>query len=347
MAIRLLSWLRSRVETPTSASPVPSVVTGAPVTPVLSGPAVPAHPPGGRRIEPDAATLEAFLRSELHRRLTGLRGLLPEDEHGDDARVLLNDLGGEISAVIRRPPLAAQEALQACRDANASLGMILESIGRDPALAQSLMRHANSSFYAVGGASCKSLHEAAQRVGLAGLHAVLMSALVEGMLCRPGGDYGTMVTQVWTHMVRVAPIARRVGRASGVMPEASYMLGLLHDLGKLIVFDRLSALRSTARHTFRFPRLFLRVALEQLHGTLGGLAAAAWGMDPDAVRAIASHQRTELRYDAEKLSQVLCVAEWADLSTIRRETRDYDGFWAAAGLELDMVACREVLDAAE
>ena len=128
-----------------------------------------------------------------------------------------------------------------------------------------------------------------------------MSALVEGMLCPPGGNYGTMVTQVWTHMVRVAPIARRVGRVSGVMPEASYTLGLLHDLRKLIVFDRLSALRNNGRHTFRFPRLFLRVALEQLHGPLGGLAAVAWGMDPDAVRAIASHQRTDLRYDGEKL----------------------------------------------
>jgi HD-like signal output (HDOD) protein len=345
MASRLWSWFRSG----SSAGAAPRVAARpvvAPSQPMASE--APEYADGdvrsGRAVEASAEELETFLRFELAGRIRELARPLPRDSQGDDGRRLLDDLGGETASVIRRPPMAAQQALGACRDPNASIGQILETFHHDPALTQSLLKHANSAFYSRGGPPCSSLHAAAQRVGLAGLHSVLMGLLVEGMLCRPGNEYGPMVQQIWTHLVRTGPKARRVGRMVNLVPEACYTLGLLHDLGKLIVFDRITAIRAATRHPQRFPPAFLSAVLQELHGPLGGLAALAWNLDPAGARAIASHRRVDLRYRDERMSQVLAVAEWADLTEIREQPRDYEEFWTRASLTLPLDVCRAALD---
>lgn len=220
--------------------------------------------------------------------------LQPVDRRGDVGE-LLRSLDGDPADAIRRPPLAAQQALAACRDPNASLDAILATVHQDPALSQSLLRHANSPFHATGGGPVSSLRDAASRVGLSGLHGVLIGSMVEGMLCRPGGEFGPMAQQVWQHMVRTAPIARRVGRALRLPPETCYTLGLLHDLGKLIVFDRLTAMRTANRQSLRIRYPVLKDLLGKLHGALGGVAALKWNLDVEGARAIASHTRGAYR----------------------------------------------------
>jgi len=269
--------------------------------------------------------------------------------------MLLRDLSGDVAAAVRRPPLAAQQALVACRDPNASLGIILDTFRQDPALTQKLLGHANSPFYSAGHGAVNSLHAAAQRVGTGGLHAVLMTAMVEGLLCRPGPEYEVMAQKVWSHMVRTAPIARLLGRTVGLPAETCYTLGLLHDLGKLIIFDRLSALRTATRQTLRLPRPFLTELLGRLHGPIGGVAALAWNLDVESARAIAAHPRTSYRRyqdswygqlgvtleesEGERIGQVLALAEWWDLATIRGEAKEMETFWARSGLTLPIDDC--------
>jgi HD-like signal output (HDOD) protein len=334
----ILSWLKPKG----SAAPLPGDRVVPVSAPAVSAPA-PVTTPGWRSAEVNSAVLLSYLQAEVAGAVAEIRASVVAGPDAEDSLRLLDDLGGEIEHTIRRPPLAAQQALSACRDPNISLGEILESFHQDPALTQALLKHANSPFYAAGG-PVSSLHEAAQRVGLSGLHSVLLGAILEGLLCRPGGDLGTMVQQIWTHMVRTAPAARRLARVAKVPPETAYTLGLLHDLGKLIIFDRLTAQRAATRHTARVAPGFLTTLLARVHGPLGGIAALAWNLDAEAARAIASHPRQGIRYRDERMSQVLAIAEWADLTTIRDQPRDYEALWERAGLDLDLDQCRAALE---
>ena len=74
------------------------------------------------------------------------------------------------------------------------------------------------------------------------------------MVSRPGGELDTMAQQVWNHMVRVAPLARDLSGAFGVGPEQAFLLGLLHDVGKLVVFDRITELRTVQRRPLVIDR---------------------------------------------------------------------------------------------
>ncbi|MDX2058791.1 MAG: HDOD domain-containing protein [Gemmatimonadales bacterium] len=362
MALRIFNWLRGKrgddASPPTATEP-PAPVIGRPVAAAQPAP-VPATEPGSGDDAQPALELRNHLYQEIAEEIGALEaGLTPALLEGDSG-LLLADLRGDVASTVRRPPIAAQQALARCRDATASLGVILETFHHDPALTQGLLKHANSPFYATGGGAVASLNDAAQRVGTGGLHNVLLASMVEGLLCRPGGAYEQMVQQVWTHMVRTAPTARRMGRLVDLPPETCYTLGLLHDLGKLIIFDRLSALRAATRQTLRLPRSFLRELLMRLHGPIGGVAALQWSLDIESARAIAAHPRNSYRRyqdswygqvgftidesPGETMSQVLALAEWWDLTTIRGETRDFDAFWARSGLTLPLDECRALLE---
>jgi HD-like signal output (HDOD) protein len=330
-----------RTDAPAPAAPAPVPPAIAAVAPTTAAPPVAAIPP-----EPGEAELAAALRARLVASCTALADALPAgDPAAEDARLLLADLRGGSDAVIRQPPAAAQEALAAARDPEVDLLQLVRVFERDPLLAQALLRRANSSWYA-GGGQCVSLRDAVWRVGLEGVHGVLLASMVEGMLCRPGGEYDTMVAKVWSHMVRTAPIARRLAPAFDVPVDQAFTLALLHDVGKLVVFDRLAALRTQRRRTLHLAPAVLSGVLAELHEPLGGIAALAWGLGPVASRAVATHHRA-VRYEGERFAEVLCVAERADLAAARAGTLDLDACWSEAGLSGDRErAQRALLEAA-
>ena len=92
-------------------------------------------------------------------------------------------------------------------------------------------------------------------------------------------------------MQRTAPVARAIAPAFGVDAETAYSLALLHDVGKLVVFDHVSRLRHDHRRELKMPDLFFRQLLAHLHEPLGGLAVLRWDLGADAARAVAEHHR--------------------------------------------------------
>ena len=112
-----------------------------------------------------------------------------------------------------KPSPTTASALRVANDPNSPLSKIVSLFEHDPMLAQALLRQANSVYYRRGDATVNSLGAAVQRVGLQAVQSVLMGALVQSTLGRPGGAYNGLVTKVWTHMQRTAPIARGLSRA--------------------------------------------------------------------------------------------------------------------------------------
>jgi HD-like signal output (HDOD) protein len=252
---------------------------------------------------------------------------------GDDVRRLLDALVADPVDGIRQLPAAAQATLAACNDPYVSISALADRCGRDPTVAQELLRHANSAFYGRGGAATPHLRAAVERVGVAGVRSVLLGVAVRGLLSRPGAELGGMGTAVWSHLVRTAPLARAVAPVFGAAPETCYALGLLHDVGKLVIVDRATDLRMTSRRTLRLPAAFVRDAFARLHEPVGALAALRWGLGRDAARAIGTHHRdAAMTPGHDPLSEALCLAERADLAAVRGEALDLPALWAAAAL---------------
>ncbi len=290
------------------------------------------------------AELTEVFAQQLRARVHELQNSLARDERRSDAVEFLDSLTTDFDAVVRQPPLAAQRALSVTRDTNSAIGRIVSLVEQDPGLGQALLRYANSAYYSAGGGRVVSLHASVHRVGTTGVHNVVLRTMVDGMLCRPGSAYQERVHQVWEHMVRTAPIARAIAAHFGVAPDEAYALGLLHDVGKLVIFDRLGELRQSHRREILIPPAVLSALLKILHEPLGGIAALQWGLGVGAASAIATHHRSPLPSERDPRSELLYVAERTDLARHGDAAPDFEAWWRDGVLSAPLAEVHATLE---
>lgn len=344
----MLGWLRRLREMwqgsgwgPESAATGGKVSPPPPPSPSRSPSAQPdpAFPPGGGPSPspsgpptlPTGLTPQQYLESQIWDRCRRLEESLPERGPARDHRLLLSQIREAPTAAIRRPPLAARRLLYETRRPNVSFARLALIVERDPALVQALLKHANSPWYAspLAPGPIASVPVALRKVGARGVETVVMGHLVEGSLCRPGEGLDRMAESVWSHMVRVAPLARGLAAGFDVDPEEAYALGLLHDVGKLVLFARVSDLRRELRRSLRLDPPFLREALRHLHEPLGGLALLQWGLGEEAALAVAHHHLQPPLSPPSPRAELLFVAEKTDLARQGGEAIPApEGFWA-------------------
>ena len=295
--------------------------------------------PLGRQLPPEGALPHPSImvdawRQQVARTALALREQhpAPADAGGRTARAhaerLLVAIAVDLDIVVRQPPPAAQEALAVAGDPGCELPALLRVVERDPAVTRGLMRHASSAMFAAAGPPA-SLDDAVRRLGSRGVQVAVLAGMAEALL-HGSGQYLQEAEGVWAHMVRVGPLARALAPAFDVPGDEAFLLGLLHDVGKLVLIDLLSAVRHELRRDVELPPRLAADALRELHEPLGGLALLRWGVDPRAAWAVAHHHRRDAGIEAGRRSQLLYVAERLDAARTRRQPVDVER-WAAEG----------------
>jgi HD-like signal output (HDOD) protein len=323
-------------EAPAPDAPVAEAVESAPAPkPLPLAPQVPAPDP--RQVA------EAALHRSLNWRTRVLLDGASKDAKLSDGPELVEALRTANDSVIRQPPAAAMHALSIARNPDAPMIKVTALFEHDPMLAQNLLRQANSVFYRRDGAPCTSLHNGVQRVGMKGVQGVLMTSMVQQMLCRPGSAYDAYVQKVWSHMQRTAPIARAIAPAFGVDAETAYSLALLHDVGKLVVFDHVSRLRHDHHRELKMPETFFRQVLFHLHEPIGGLSALRWDMGAEAAHAIAEHHRRPAPETPDRVTECLYVAECVELAHTNFTKLDWERIWEEGAITSDVALVQDRL----
>ena len=291
-----------------------------------------SEPAGSQVSAPSLANDE--ITQEFRRRLVAVHGVFGS---ATDVDALLRDLAAFQPGMIRQPMAAAQKVLDLLNRENYSGAEIARVIESDPAVAEALLRHANATWYEADGTPpVASLVAAARRVGARGVHAAVMSVIMEGGCTRPGAGLDNLARMVWDHMVRVAPMARQLAHGFGSDPDAAFTLGLCHDVGKLILFERIGELRKKLRREIAFPNGFLRVALKELHEPMGGLAALGWGLPPEFARSIASHHRDPPPDRRDPLGEAIFIVERLDLMIHDDRPFDVEALWKQGALTVPL-----------
>lgn len=307
------------------------VVVAAATPPVEPAARVPADP-----LSPTARPAAEVITGQLRLAVQTLRQELDPRERSADLYHFLNRLPPDPSAQLRQLPSAAQRALQACDDERVATGDLVRYFEQDPTLAEALLTKANSAYYNRAGQPCTSLEQALGRQGRVSAHAVILEKALNGLVCRPGGAWNRMVDRIWSHMVRTGPIARAVAPAFGADPEQAFVLGLLHDVGKLLIFDRLTAQRTDARGELSIPPMAITRTLRILHEPLGGLCALRWNLGDETARALATHHRNPAPDERDPLNEVIWLAEQIDLDTQRSVPLQLEALWEADALSGDL-----------
>jgi len=326
-------------------SSAPASVDSAPVAiSTIAGPSDDDAPPATAATAPaENVATDASLHRSLNWRCKVLLDGATREARLSDGPALVEGLRTATDSVIRQPPAAAQQALRVASDPNTPVAQVTRLFENDPMLAQGLLRQANSIYYRSTGAPCTSLHAGVLRVGMKGVQGVLMSSMVQQMLCRPGGAYDAQVQRVWSHMQRTAPVARALAPAFKVDPETAYSLALLHDVGKLVVFDHVSRLRHEHRRDVRMPDPFFGQLLGHLHEPIGGLAVLHWDLGGEAAHAVAEHHRRPVPAEPDLVTECLHVSECVELAHTNFTKLHWDRIWEEGGITTDVIAVQELL----
>ncbi len=280
---------------------------------------------------PDGPSLQQIWQARLSDAME-LQRSHPIAARQPDAAALLLLLQDGPDVVIRQLPAAARDAMALCNDDRLSRAEVAARLSTDPALVQGLLRTANSTAFASGLGTVIGIDQAIDRIGQSGARAVILASCVDGLLSHPGGEFNAMAASVWSHMVRTGPLARVIAPAFAADGDEAFSIAMLHDVGKLIIFDRISVLRASRRRQIEVDSGFAHALLQLLHEPLGALAAQRWEMGARAASAIAGHHRLEASGTRDSLAEVMFVAEQADHAARRGQTLDLDVLWSQGRL---------------
>ncbi|HWH70429.1 MAG TPA: response regulator [Candidatus Sulfotelmatobacter sp.] len=171
---------------------------------------------------------------------------------------------------------------------------IAEIVASDPALTARMLQLVNSAFFGFA-REVSGVDEAVMLLGVGTIRSLVLAMhLFSAFNVPPSGN--SPLHQVWSHSGRVAQLARKIVSLEGgdaKLQEQAFTAGLLHDIGKLILADNLSAkyleILAQARQARRPLVEVERQELQATHAELGGFLLDLWGLPAPLVEAVALH----------------------------------------------------------
>ncbi|MFK8041900.1 HDOD domain-containing protein [Congregibacter sp.] len=178
-----------------------------------------------------------------------------------------------------------------------------------------------------------SLEKALNRIGTVSLKALVTNrSSVQVFVPTSHSD-----TCMWLHFIQVAIASAQLAqsfRSLNVDRNDAYLAGLLHDIGRLVDFERLSKSPSEVDMVgYEDPAELLIAEAEAFghdHVQLGSIAGHAWSL-PDYVIGAIEHHHSDLRTvsikeDKLKIVEIVKFADEISMYAMRRGTSDQQAF---------------------
>lgn len=189
---------------------------------------------------------------------------------------------------------------------------VVEIIEHEPNYAVKLLSHANSVTMRSQKPITK-IRDAVVRIGAKGASGLVL-ALAVARVFVPTHPWET---GLWLHAIHVGALSRCLARVLArpdLDPEVAYLAGLLHDVGRFILFNEApNALKHVDEASWATPREMLAAETQICgidHTELGAHAAESWCLPHVIVEVIRNHHTPATRRDAT--SMLIGIVQVAD-----------------------------------
>lgn len=187
-------------------------------------------------------------------------------------------------------PVVATRCLEILSRHDFSLGAIAGLIETDPMVAASVVRVANSAANATL-EPARSVLQAITRIGGDELRSFVFEIAARPVFESHDRTISALGRAMWAHSVAVALVARAVvRRTKGKHPEAAYLAGLLHDIGKPVMatmlLDAERRLLNVRTRNWLFPATWLGL-IARTHRKVGLSLSKSWHLPVLVVQTVA------------------------------------------------------------
>ncbi len=191
------------------------------------------------------------------------------------------------------------------------LPALVALVQSDLGIASKLLKLVNSAYFSLE----RRVTDLGQAISMLGLETVKTVVLVRGAMeaLQALSPAGLDMDALWRHSQGVANGARAIAAGEGQRPavlEDAYSLGLLHDIGRVIL-----ALDPAAdyRRVTEIPAQGLVAAERRLYGTdhphVGAQLLSLWGLPPEFCRRIREHHAPAFPSDGFPAGLALYAAD--------------------------------------
>lgn len=185
--------------------------------------------------------------------------------------------------------------------------LICNILEEDLALVAELLRMANSSYFS-GLAKIGNLREAAVRLGVRQIAAIVFSVSQKRLYSASGGLFESRLTDLWKHTSAVSLGARWLAANAGyrALADEAYVAGLLHDIGKLSLLSIIEDL--ITKDGIEISDEVINDTLLEMHCVHGALLLDMWNL-PETFKTIVLEQNSE-ELDTDNV--LLCLVRLVD-----------------------------------
>ncbi len=188
---------------------------------------------------------------------------------------------------------------------------IADIVARDVGVTAKILKLVNSSFFGLP-QHVTSLSKAIGMLGMDTVQAMALSACTVEQLC--SRTTGLSARQIWEHGFLTANFARTIARQEKMerdLTDDTFMAGLMHDIGQMVVAVNLPEKWKNARQLAQKEGLEMHLAEERVlgadHAVIGAYLLGLWGLPEPVVQAVCHHHHPE-QEDSAELTPALIIS---------------------------------------
>ncbi|RKZ07595.1 hypothetical protein DRQ05_02855 [bacterium] len=198
----------------------------------------------------------------------------------------------DVKSIPTLPPVV-QKVLASINDPKVGAKQLAEIITTDQSITSRVLKLVNSSFFGLRG-KVVNIHHAVTLLGFSTIRQILLGVSICKNFkdLKGAGDFSG--ENFWEHSIATASLARYLAKlSSSVEPDIAYTVGLIHDIGKLLLLEH---------HTERFVEALSKASRESIplneaetaifevdHTDVGNWLFKKWSLPNNARRAVKNH----------------------------------------------------------
>ena len=201
-------------------------------------------------------------------------------------------------------PAVAMRLLEIAEDEFSSAKDVAKLIESDPGLTAKTLKMANSAVYGRSG-NVATIRDAVALIGFNAVKSTVLTLSVIGLFESRKARGGFDPDAFWLHSLACAVCCRGISaqiRASSALVEESFVCGMLHDTGKILLFHHLSDEWERVMDTARRYKVSTAEAETTVlgvdHASLGSALLRRWGIPKHICDAVSAHHGASLDADA-------------------------------------------------
>jgi putative nucleotidyltransferase with HDIG domain len=193
-----------------------------------------------------------------------------------------------------------------------SLVTIGEAIEKEPDLTARLLRLSNSSFYGFS-TRLSTVTEAISLIGIQQVQDLILASSIIAQFNNVEEDFVTMES-FWQHSLACG-IGARLLATEKRLPKADkfFVAGLLHDIGRLVLFSRAPQPTKDVFQLYRSERILLYEAERRVlgfdHQQIAAAVMQQWRFPTNLIQAVASHHQPDAAEGARQEASVVHLAD--------------------------------------